>query len=319
MSGPKPPGWEPDESDSASELTHEPNSDGEPDDELDERDELPGRHELEPFSDSGAIPAAGQTGQTDAYSRAYSAPESEHFISGPYVPADLGLYDYEDYDDAADEDDEAGAPRWPWVVGVAAIVAAIALVISVSLLFARTDTSQLANPGTTASSTPPVQDEITTTKPPPPTTTEAPPPPPPTATETQTVTVTPPPPPPPPPPPAPSTAPPPATTSATAAPPPAPPPSTTPAGPRQVTYSVTGTKAPGDIISVTYVDASGRSRTQHNVYIPWSMTVTPISQSDVGSVQASSLFRVSRLNCSITTSDGTVLSSNNADQPQTSC
>jgi hypothetical protein len=76
-----------------------------------------------------------------------------------------------------------------------------------------------------------------------------------------------------------------------------PPPTTTPAGPRQVTYSVTGTKAPGDIISVTYVDASGRSRTQHNVYIPWSMTVTPISQSDVGSVQASSLFRVSRLNC----------------------
>ncbi|WP_242660956.1 MmpS family transport accessory protein, partial [Mycobacterium alsense] len=76
---------------------------------------------------------------------------------------------------------------------------------------------------------------------------------------------------------------------------------------------------PGDIISVTYVDASGRSRTQHNVYIPWSMTVTPISTSDVGSVQASSLFRVSRLNCSITTSDGTVLSSNNSDAPQTSC
>ncbi|WP_317189865.1 MmpS family transport accessory protein, partial [Mycobacterium avium] len=97
------------------------------------------------------------------------------------------------------------------------------------------------------------------------------------------------------------------------------PPPTTPTGPRQVTYSVTGTKAPGDIISVTYVDASGRRRTQHNVYIPWSMTVTPISQSDVGSVEASSLFRVSRLNCSITTSDGTVLSSNSNDAPQTSC
>ncbi|WP_082969117.1 MmpS family transport accessory protein, partial [Mycobacterium sp. E2699] len=110
---------------------------------------------------------------------------------------------------------------------------------------------------------------------------------------------------------------PPAATPTAAAPPPAT--TTTPAGPRQVTYSVTGTKAPGDIISVTYVDASGRSRTQHNVYIPWSMTVTPISTSDVGSVQASSLFRVSRLNCSITTSDGTVLSSNNSDAPQTSC
>lgn len=98
-----------------------------------------------------------------------------------------------------------------------------------------------------------------------------------------------------------------------------PPTSTTPAGPRQVTYSVTGTKAPGDIISVTYVDASGRRRTQRNVYIPWSLTVTPISQSDVGSVQASSLFLVSKLNCSITTNDGTVLSSNNGNAAQTSC
>jgi hypothetical protein len=86
-----------------------------------------------------------------------------------------------------------------------------------------------------------------------------------------------------------------------------------------VTYSVTGTKAPGDIITVTYVDASGRRRTQRNVYIPWSLTVTPISTSEVGSVEASSLFLVSRLNCSITTSDGQVLSSNTNNAAQTSC
>ncbi len=86
-----------------------------------------------------------------------------------------------------------------------------------------------------------------------------------------------------------------------------------------MTYTVTGTKAPGDVITVTYVDSSGRRRTQRNVYIPWSLTVTPISQSDVGSVQASSLFMVSRLNCSITTSDGTVLSSNENNGAQTSC
>ena len=116
---------------------------------------------------------------------------------------------------------------------------------------------------------------------------------------------------------------------ASEAPPPPPPPTTRGAAapadhddagrPRQVTYSVTGTKAPGDIITVTYIDASGRSRTQRNVYIPWSLTVTPISQSEVGSVQASSLFLVSRLNCSITTSDGTVLSSNTSNAAQTSC
>ena len=119
--------------------------------------------------------------------------------------------------------------------------------------------------------------------------------------------------PPPPPPPPPAEAPPPVTTTTV------PPVTTTPAGPRQVTYSVTGTKAPGDIITVTYVDASGRRRTQRNVYIPWSLTVTPISQSEVGSVQASSLFLVSRLNCSITMSDGTVLSSNTGNAAQTSC
>nr|CRL66691.1 mycobacterial membrane protein [Mycolicibacterium malmesburyense] len=125
-----------------------------------------------------------------------------------------------------------------------------------------------------------------------------------------------PPPPPPPPPPAEPPPPPAPETTPPAAPPP---PTTTRSGPRQVTYSVTGTKAPGDIITVTYIDASGRSRTQRNVYIPWSLTVTPISQSEVGSVQASSLFLVSRLNCSITTSDGTVLSSNTNNAAQTSC
>lgn len=245
------------------------------------------------------------------FSRAYSAPESEQYTLAPYAPADLELFDYEGYDgyngyDAAPPA-ELPPPKWPWVVGVVAILAAIALVASVSLLVTGTDDDKLATPQTTTAG-PPVQDEITTTvPPPPPPPSEAPPPPPPPP---ETVTVTPEP-PPPPPEPEPTEAPPP--------PPPPPPAPTTPAGPRQVTYTVTGTKAPGDIITVTYVDASGRRRTQRNVYIPWSLTVTPISQSDVGSVQASSLFLVSRLNCSITTSDGTVLSSNQNNAAQTSC
>ncbi|BBX96912.1 MmpS family transport accessory protein [Mycobacterium lacus] len=309
MSGPNPPG--PEEANSASVPSAELEPIGEAGEELHvDASRLHGG-ELEPY-DSGEAQLNEHPGETGAYSRAYSAPESEQFTGGPYVPADLGLYDYDSYDES-DLDDEQAVPRWPWVVGVAAILAAIALVVSVSLLVTRTGTSKLAIPETTSSAAP-VQDEITTTKPPPP-------PPPttaiPTATETQTVTVTP---PPPetttPPPPATTSVPPPATTTAAAPPATT---TTTPAGPRQVTYSVTGTKAPGDIISVTYVDASGRRRTQHNVYIPWSMTVTPISQSDVGSVEASSLFRVSKLNCSITTSDGTVLSSNTNDAPQTSC
>jgi hypothetical protein len=255
------------------------------------------------------------TGETEAYSRAYSAPESEQFTSGPYVPADSSLYDYDSYEqtEAVDQPDP---PRWPWVVGVMAIIAAVALVASVSVLVTRTDTGNLANPETSTTTAPPVQDEITTTTPPPPPppppTTEPPPPPPP---ETVTVTQE----PPPPPAPAPAEPPPPPPAPETTAPPPPPPTTTTRSGPRQVTYSVTGTKAPGDIITVTYIDASGRSRTQRNVYIPWSLTVTPISQSEVGSVQASSLFLLSRLNCSITTSDGTVLSSNTNNAAQTSC
>ena len=103
------------------------------------------------------------------------------------------------------------------------------------------------------------------------------------------------------------------------APEPPPPTSTTPSGPREVTYSVTGTKAPFDVITITYIDASGQRRTLRNVYIPWSITLTPISQSEVGSVEASSLLRLSKLNCSITASDGRVLSSNTSDAPQTSC
>lgn len=284
--------------------------------------DLPGEEPgIQPSSDEPTREVAGtdrsgsdfsDTGQTDHYSQAYSAPESEQFVSGPYVPSDSALYDYESFEPVVDAGEPQAPPRWPWVVGVVAIIAAVALVVSVSVLVTRSDTENLATPESTTSAPPPVQDEITTTSPPPPPpppppTTEEPPPPPP---ETVTVTE------PPPPPPATEAPPPPPPVSEA---PPPPPPPTTRAAPRQVTYSVTGTKAPGDIITVTYIDASGRSRTQRNVYIPWSLTVTPISQSEVGSVQASSLFLVSRLNCSITTSDGTVLSSNVNNAAQTSC
>src|SRR5689334_9367689 len=150
--------------------------------------------EFAPGQEPGDQPTAGkspapETGETEIYSQAYSAPEAEHFTSGPYVPADSSLYDYDSYEPAAELGEQERPPRWPWVVGVAAIVAAIALVASVSVLVTRTDTDNLATPSTTTSAPPPVQDEITTTTPPPPPppppSTQAPPPPPP-----ETVTVT---------------------------------------------------------------------------------------------------------------------------------
>jgi len=269
-----------------------------------------------PGSDDAARESSGVgegTGETEIYSQAYSAPESEHFTVAPYVPPEPGLYDYDSYEAKTDTHD-APPPRWPWVVGVVAIIAAISLVASVAILVTRNTSSEnVATPSTSTTSAPPFQDEFTTTTTPPPpsTTTEAPPPPPPPPPPS-TVTVTQPPPPPPseePPPPPPSTAAaaPPATTSAP------------PTGPRYVTYRIWGTKAPLDRISVTYTDAAGRQRTQQNVYIPWMITLTPISMSDVGSVQASSLLRLSHLNCSIVTSDGQTLASQTNDDWQTSC
>lgn len=269
-----------------------------------------------PGSDDDAAPepsGVGEgTGETEIYSQAYSAPESEHFTIAPYVPPEPALYDYDSYEAKPDTSD-APPPRWPWVVGVVAIIAAISLVASVAILVTRNTSSEnVATPSTSTTSAPPFQDEFTTTTPPPPsTTTEAPPPPPPPPPPPSTVTVTQPPPtseqPPPPPPPSTPAAAPPATTSAP------------PTGPRYVTYRIWGTKAPLDRISVTYTDAAGRQRTQQNVYIPWMITLTPISMSDVGSVQASSLLRLSHLNCSIVTSDGQTLASQTNDDWQTSC
>ena len=91
------------------------------------------------------------TGQTDFYSRAYSAPESEQFVSA-YSAADIVPYDYDSYDVSDESAEFAPPPRWPWVVGVVAIVAAVALVVSVSVLVTRTDTDNLATPETVIAS-----------------------------------------------------------------------------------------------------------------------------------------------------------------------
>ena len=95
MNGPKPPGREPEGPESAGELSHQADSGSTPGGES----EPLGEPEDGRFDDSAEPAAADDTGQTDAYSRAYSAPESEHFTSGPYVPADMALYDYDGYDE----------------------------------------------------------------------------------------------------------------------------------------------------------------------------------------------------------------------------
>src|ERR1700757_3473472 len=139
----------------------------------------------EPVADENTEDVTTDTG----FSQAYSAPESEHFTSGPYVPADAALYDYDTYDPAAEYDAAPPPPpRCPWIAGVAAILAAVALVASVSLLVYPSLTSNQAAPTTTTPSAP-VWNEITKPTPPPTPTSVVPPP----STETVTVTSTPPP------------------------------------------------------------------------------------------------------------------------------
>src|ERR1700733_11060127 len=106
MSGSKPPGWEPDEPDPADPTSHDPDVGSGPAADLEPGREHDPEGELEPLDDSAELAAANQTDETDAYSQAYSAPEAEHFSTGPYVPADLRLYEYDDFDESSEPDGE---------------------------------------------------------------------------------------------------------------------------------------------------------------------------------------------------------------------
>ncbi|ORB48856.1 hypothetical protein BST42_24260, partial [Mycolicibacterium rhodesiae] len=110
---------------------------------------------------------SGEVGETPTGTgfEAYSAPESEQYTAGPFIAPDPALYDYDSYEAGTEYIEDPQPPKWPWVVGITAIVAAIALVVSVSLLVTSTDTNKLATPATTTVKPPPVQDEITTTTP----------------------------------------------------------------------------------------------------------------------------------------------------------
>ena len=74
-----------------------------------------------PGSESGEEPTRDIAG-SDFPSQAYSAPESEQFTSGPYVPADPHLYDYDSYESSEQGDDDARPPRWPWVVAALVVL-----------------------------------------------------------------------------------------------------------------------------------------------------------------------------------------------------
>ncbi len=87
--------------------------------------------------------------------------------------------------------------------------------------------------------------------------------------------------------------------------------------PRTLVYTVSGTKQPGDIITVTYTDDTGAIRTDFNVALPWHKTIVSGTDVLLNSVTAASF--VSRLNCTITDGTGQTLVSQNYNTIAITC
>jgi Mycobacterium membrane protein len=96
-----------------------------------------------------------------------------------------------------------------------------------------------------------------------------------------------------------------------------PPPTTMQVDPRAVTYTVYGTKQPGDIVTVTYLDATGRPRTEFNVALPWRKSILSGGNVLVNQVTAVSL--ASHLNCTIVDASGQLLTSQSHDTIAAAC
>jgi hypothetical protein len=213
------------------------------------------------------------TGVTDSYSGYY--PEEE-------------VEDYEDYD--AYESSEQHDTRWRWVAICAAVVLLVAVSATAVLMYGNDSSTSSTNrtqqgwSELTPSTTPRT---VIATVPPTSTTPAAPLPP-----ETVvTVTTT------------PSTVAEPTPSPTDAAPEPAP-------GTKTITYTVTGTRQLFDLVTIIYTDEQGFPRTDVNVALPWTRTVTLNPGVTVESVTAASV--MAQLNCAISDASGaTVIAQTN--------
>jgi hypothetical protein len=197
--------------------------------------------------------------------------------------------DVEDYDTYVESD----ANHWRWVAGVAAAV----------LLIAVVGTVVIVNGGDSASTAGRIVPSATL-----PAFSPAPPKPPSPSLPSETVTTR-----------APSTS------TAEAAPPTqsvppsesaAPPPPQV--GSRTIVYTVSGSKQPFDPVTVTYTDETGALRTDFDVTLPWTKTLTVNAASVLlNSVTAVSF--ASHLNCTITDANGQTVASQNYNTIATTC
>ncbi len=207
-------------------------------------------------------------------------------------PAD----DNEDYDDHDDYDDIVyyeDSSRWRWVAALAGAVLVLA-VIGTFVILRGGDTATTTGRIAPSVSAPVVTPPSATTRPPaatkPSATTPS------TSLAPETVTTL-----------SPST-----TTSTGPAPP-----ATSQADPRTITYTVSGARQPGDIVTVTYFDENGSPRTEFNVTLPWTKTIISGGNVLLNSVTAVSV--ASHLNCSITDANGQTVTSQDYNTIATTC
>lgn len=194
--------------------------------------------------------------------------------------------DYDDEDDVVYYEESTG---WRWVAGVAGAVLVLA-VIGTFVILRGGDTATTT--GRIQPSAPaPVPARPSATTPQPVATTPS------TSAPAETVT----------------TVTPTATTPTEAAPPPTP-----DVDQRTITYIISGTRQPGDFVTVTYLDGTGAPRTDFNVMLPWTKTVTPAGADMLlKSVTAVSL--ASHLNCWITDGNGQAVAAQHFNTIATTC
>ena len=195
------------------------------------------------------------------------------------------------YDDNLYDDNDDGvvyyedSTRWRWVAGVAGAVLVLAVIGTVVIVRGGDSAT------TTARIQPPAVARPSATTPRPAATTPS------TSPSPETVTTV-----------TPS-----ATTPTEAAPPPTP-----GVDPRTITYTISGTRQPGDFVTVTYIDGTGAPRTDFNVMLPWTKIVTPAAGDMLlKSVTAVSL--ASHLNCSITDRNGRAVAAQVFNTIATTC
>jgi Mycobacterium membrane protein len=202
-----------------------------------------------------------------------------------------GYADYHDTDYHADYDDVVyyeDSTHWRWVAGIAGAVLVLAVIGTVVIL--RGGDSATTTGRIQPSAPAPVVVRPSTTAPRPAATTPS------TSLPPETMTTV-----------TPS-----ATTPTEAAPPP-----THDVAQRTITYTISGTRQPGDFVTVTYIDGTGAPRTDFNVTLPWTKTVTPGGDMMLKSVTAVSL--ASHLNCSITDANGRAVATQVFNTIATTC